>query len=181
MVPWLNSLSSGSPASCGCWPIMVTTTELKDRAGASTKSGANRAGSRRTGAGTFRGEPVLMDLRPHHRPAGAIGVDPFGQRLEIVGDERVAQIEQPGAGAFAECRNALGLQLRPVALLERQRGFFDQPEQACVSAGRQPDQSFTIGAGPPQARRQPLAGLELSPRVAALVGEALGGDPWPQR
>ena len=38
-----NSFSSGSPASSGCWPIMVTITELNERAGASTKSGANRA------------------------------------------------------------------------------------------------------------------------------------------
>jgi hypothetical protein len=46
MVSQQNNFNSGSPASCGCWPIIVVTTDEYDRAVASTMIGENRNGSR---------------------------------------------------------------------------------------------------------------------------------------
>src|ERR1051325_11473506 len=71
----------------------------------------------------------LMDLRPQHRAARAVRVDPLGKGREIVGDENVAQIVQPLARALAIGGNGLGIERRPVAVLEGERGFLDQPEQ----------------------------------------------------
>jgi hypothetical protein len=74
-------------------------TELNDRAGASTNTGANRCGSRRGAIGPER--CGLMDLRQHHRAACAIGVDALRQRAEIVGDEFVAEVGERLTHAFA--------------------------------------------------------------------------------
>jgi hypothetical protein len=78
--------------------------------------------------------------------------------------------------AFAEGGDALGFQRRSVALLEGERGFLDQPEQALVGAGRRSHQPFPIGAGTAQARRQALEGFDLVPGVAQLIGESLVVD-----
>src|SRR5262245_43453623 len=45
-VSFRKSASSGKTQSSGCWPSIAATTEEFDRAGASTKIGENRSGSR---------------------------------------------------------------------------------------------------------------------------------------
>src|ERR1700733_8463587 len=81
--------------------------------------------------------------------------------------------------ARAKCVDALGVEQRPVTLLERQRGLFHQPEQTLVDLRRQPGQRLAVGLGVAQSRSQPFEGLDLVPGIAQLVRQALVVNPWP--
>src|SRR5262245_36889544 len=95
---------------------MVAITEEYERGGASTNTGAWSARSRRGRGTDMRVSPLpvrpwrrgaSVHLRPQHRAARAVGVDHLGQRIEIVGDVFVAQLDQPLLHPLAEGVHAL--------------------------------------------------------------------------